>query len=1012
MQTEIAKYIAALNNQYRTSKATEHTYRSALESLLRNISNGLTVINEPKHITNCGAPDFIIMRGEMPLGYIETKDIGKDLNSKEYKEQFERYKQSLDNLIITDYINFQLFQKGELAASVTIAKIHKGGIEAEKEQSKAFIEFINLFTSCDKQGIRTPEHLSKVMAAKALLMANTIKKVLNDKEKNNNNSLYGRLKLFREVLMSEISNEEFSDIYAQTIAYGMFAAWLNDKTSDRFTRIKAAQLIPRSNPFLRNFFQDIAGYASEDHICWIVDDLADLFNYVDTAIRDFGKNERDPMIHFYETFLNEYDPAERERRGVWYTPQPVVQFIVQAVNDILKRDFKLQYGLADESKVKGEFHRVQILDPATGTGTFLAEVVQNIYQRFKNEQGMWQDYVDEHLIPRINGFEILMVSHAIAHLKLNMLLQQTGYKFSGNNRLHIYLTNSLEEAHAESKTPFGEWLSSEANEASHIKKDTPVMVVMGNPPYSGESKNKSEWIMELMDDYKKEPGGDSKLEERNSKWINDDYCKFIRMGQFFIDKNTEGILAYINNHSFIDNPTFRGMRWNLMKSFDKIYIIDLHGNAKKKEVCPDGSKDENVFDIEQGVSINIFVKTGRKAKGSLAEVEHFNLYGRRKEKYDYLLKNNLSTIPFTKLNPTQKEYFFVPKDYGLKSEYDKGFSIQELFPVNSVGIVTARDNFTIHSTPEAVKNTIQEFIKLDVETARSRFDLGKDVRDWSVAGAQKDLTHKPDFSKIVKINYRPFDTRFTYYTGKSKGFHCMPRENVMQHFLAGENIGLVTCRQSATNSWSLVNITKNIVDDSFVSNRTKERGYVFPLYLYHKHLDKSLEREPNLNKKIVEKISKQTGLQNIQPIDILDYIYAVLHNQEYRERYKEFLKTDFPRVPYPENADKFLASVALGKKLRNLHLLENVEPQQGIADFPEKGSNKIEKIQYENGKVWINDKQFFDNVPREAWEFYIGGYQPAQKWLKDRKELVLGYDDRRHYQRIVCALWETGKIVY
>jgi predicted helicase len=1005
MQTEITKYIADINNQYRTSKATEHTYRSALELLLRNITNGLNVINEPKHITKCGAPDFIVMRGEIPLGYIETKDIGKDLNSKEYKEQFDRYKQSLDNLIITDYINFQLFQKGELVTSITIAKIHKGGIEADKEQSKAFIEFLNLFTSCDKQGIRTPEHLSKVMAAKALLMANTIKKVLSDKEKNNNNSLYERLELFRKVLMSEISYEEFSDIYAQTIAYGMFAAWLNDKTTDRFTRIKAAQLIPRSNPFLRNFFQDIAGYASEDHICWIVDDLADLFNYVDTTIKNFGKNERDPMIHFYETFLNEYDPAERKKRGVWYTPQPIVQFIVQAVDDILKRDFKLQYGLADESKVKEEFHRVQILDPATGTGTFLAEVVQNIYQRFKNEQGMWQDYVDEHLIPRINGFEILMVSHAIAHLKLNMLLQQIGYKFSGNNRLHIYLTNSLEEARAESKTPFGEWLSSEANEASHIKKDIPVMVILGNPPYKGISQNNGKWITDLIEDYKYVDG---KHFKERKHWLQDDYVKFIRYGQYFVEKNGEGILAYINNHNFIDNTTFRGMRWHLLKTFDKIYILDLHGNAEKEEVCPDGSKDENVFNIKKGVSINIFVKTRHKAEGRLAEVFHYDLFGKRDEKYNFLLNNNLQSIQWQNIENKTPFFFFVPKSDDNKEEYEKGFAVKEIFNVNVTGIVTMGDEFIINEDKNMLKNRIEKLKNgdYDEQELNKKFSLGKNYSKWVLQNIpQINL----DETKFVKINYRPFDIRWTYF---DNNLIWRWRKNVMQHLLAGENIGLVICRQSATNSWNLVNITKNIVDDSFVSNRTKERGYVFPLYLYPEGIHaKTEKREPNLNKKIVEEISKRIGLTNLAPIDILDYIYAVLHNPTYRERYKEFLKIDFPRVPYPENTDKFQELVALGKKLRNLHLLENVEHQQGIADYPEKGSGKIEKIQYENGKVWINDKQFFDHVPREAWEFYIGSYQPAQKWLKDRKGFVLGYDERRHYQRIICALWETWKIM-
>ena len=642
----ITQYISEINRVYKAGNATEHSYRPALKTLLEKITDGLTITNEPKRIA-CGAPDYIVTRGEIPVGYVEAKDIDTDLNHKSHKPQFDRYRQSLDNLIITDYLTFQLFETNATDAAshvstVTIAKTGKTGIEADKTQFETFAALINLFAGYQGQSIQTSVHLSKIMAAKARLMANIIENALNDNEITYNNSLEDQLKGFREVLMHDITCKEFSDIYAQTVAYGMFAARLNH-TEALFSRSKAAQLIPRSNPFLRKLFQYIAGYDLDERICWVVDDLADLFNYVDidAIVKEFDKADHDPIIHFYETFLAEYDPALRKSRGVWYTPKPVVQFIVQAVDDILKQDFGLSEGLADMSTVKlkqhvqqndgslkeeeKEYHRVQILDPAAGTGTFLAEVVQNIYQRFKKQQGMWQSYAHKHLIPRINGFEILMASYAMAHLKLYMLLKQTGcttpnpskggefdhpYPSKGGEfgqRLRIYLTNSLDEARAKTEIPFAKWLSDEANEASRIKQDVPVMVVLGNPPYSGESQNSGAWMNRLMNDYKKEPSG-IKLQEKNSKWINDDYVKFIRYGQHFIENNGEGILAFINNHSFLDNPTFRGMRYNLLQTFDKIYIIDLHGNAKKKETAPDGSKDENVFDIQQGVSINIFVK--------------------------------------------------------------------------------------------------------------------------------------------------------------------------------------------------------------------------------------------------------------------------------------------------------------------------------------------------------------------------------------------------------------------
>jgi len=1041
IQNDITQYIAELNRIYKAGNATEHTYRPALKSLLEKMTNGLTVTNEPKRIA-CGAPDYIVTRKEIPVGYIEAKDIGRDLNSKENKVQFDRYKQSLDNLIITDYLTFQLFEDGESVTSVTLAKTGKTGIEADKTQFEAFAALINRFTGYEGQGIQTSVQLSKEMATKARLMANIIEKALDEDAADsrdvtrNVSTISGQLKGFREVLIHDITHKEFADIYAQTIAYGMFAAKLNDETNDTFTRSKAAQLIPHTNPFLRKLFQYIAGYDLDERICWVVDDLADLFNYVDIneILKEFNKDDHDPIIHFYETFLAEYDPALRKSRGVWYTPKPVVQFIVQAVDDILKQDFGLSQGLADMSKMKlkqpvkqsngsikeeeKEYHRVQILDPATGTGTFLAEVAQNIYRRFKNQQGIWQSYADEHLIPRINGFEILMASYAMAHLKLDMLLQQTGYKHSGNERLRIYLTNSLEEARAITEIPFAQWLSEEANEANRIKQDVPVMVVLGNPPYSGISQNNGKWISDLIEDYKYVDG--VHFNERKH-WLQDDYVKFIRFGQYFVNKNNEGILAYINNHSFIDNPTFRGMRWNLMKSFDKMYIIDLHGNSKKKEVCPDGSKDENVFDIQQGVSINIFVKTGFKAKNTLAEVYHFDLYGKRQKKYDYLQNNKLSTVPFVRVEPTAPFYFLMPKNEEGRDKYEQGFSVNDLMTVNSVGCMSGNDVLNISFSASEQNVKINDLLTMDKSSWCENYKHTKDTSNWSYSPAKYDAERS--IGKILNILYRPFDIRYTFYSGKSGGLWSRPLTKVMRHFLSGDNLGLVIGRQGQVVGnmlWNLIFVSENITD---LNLYYRGGGMVFPLYLYPEtnKLFSDETRKPNLNKAIIKEISRQIGLQfteekekienTFAPVDVLDYIYAVLHSPTYRERYKEFLKIDFPRVPYPENAEQFRSLAALGGKLRRLHLMKGVEPQEGIANFPIAGSNEIEKLQYVDNKVSINETQYFEHVPPEAWNFYIGGYQPAQKWLKDRKGRTLNFEDIWHYQKIIRVLKETGEVM-
>lgn len=1040
----IVNYINEVNKRFKTGISREHSYRGDLQTLLETLVPDIIATNEPARI-DCGAPDYVITKKDIPLGYIEAKDLDDNLDDKSHKEQFDRYRNSLSNLIITNYLEFRFYRDGEQVTIVRIGHIENGKVVANNENFQTFNDLIVNFCAYRGQTISSAAKLAKMMAGKARLLADVITNALNsDDNSYDNRTLQDQMTAFQKILISDISKKEFADVYAQTIAYGMFAGRLNDTSLENFSRQEACGCIPKSNPFLRNLFSYIAGPTLDDRIKWIVDDLADVFVAVDlhNILKDFGKatKTQDPIIHFYETFLSEYDPKLRKSRGVWYTPQPVVNFIVRAVDDILKQEFLLSEGLADTSKIKikikdtkygnaksgkksaeieKEVHRVQILDPATGTGTFLAEVIRQIHEKFIPMQGMWSSYVENHLLPRIHGFEILMASYAMAHLKLDLILKETGYKATKNDRLKVYLTNSLEEPHPDSGTLFASWLSQEAEEANEVKRDVPVMVVLGNPPYSGESSNKGEWIQNLIEVYKQEPTG-GKLQEKNPKWINDDYVKFIRYAEQFIEKNNTGVLAYINNHSFLDNPTFRGMRWHLLQTFDKIYIIDLHGNAKKKEICPDGSKDENVFDIQQGVSINLFIKNNQKKKGKLAEVYNYDLFGKRENKYEFLAEHSLNSIDFNKLKHQVPYYFFVKKDFGLSKKYDKGFSITELFKLNSVGIVTARDGLTIQNTPENVLNTVNDFIKLDIETARNKYKLGNDVRDWAVAWAQNDLKASTiSAEKIVPINYRPFDTKYTYYTGKSKGFHCYPRYDVMKHFINRDNLGIVAKRGFTQLEAMPCFISNSIIDFRSWSCAGMQGGdYIFPLYLYE-DLDNS--RHPNFSNDIIQKFAdgiklkfteeKTVEQDTFAPIDVLDYIYAVLHSLKYRETYKEFLKIDFPKVPYPTDNTKFWKLVELGSELRSIHLLESNKLNTLTIGYPISGDNIVSKLKYEDEKVYINDTQYFENVPEIAWNFYIGGYQPAQKWLKDRKNKELTYDDIIHYQKIINALYLTDKLM-
>jgi len=597
----IQQYLSKVETLYKTGNAREHSYRGDLQNLIMAILPDVLVTNEPARV-QCGAPDYVLTRKDIPVGYIEAKDIGVDLGSKILKEQFDRYKSGLSNLIFTDYMDFHFYKDGELTTKIAIAKIENGVILPLNENFEQFTELIKNFSLTVSQSIKSPTKLAQMMAGKAKLMASVIEKSLNiDDQQEHRSQLKSQMLSFQQMLIHDIDNKAFADIYSQTIAYGMFAARYHDPTLPTFSRMEAAELIPKSNPFLRKLFQDIAGFDLDIRLTWIVDELVNIFLASDVAhiMKNFGKStkQEDPVVHFYETFLGEYNPALRKARGVWYTPQPVVNFIVRAVDDILKTEFDLPQGLADTSKIKikkkavtqtkgkdakikeveteVEVHKVQILDPATGTGTFLAEVVKHIYKKFEGQQGIWSKYVTNDLIPRLNGFELLMASYAMAHLKMDMLLTETGYKPTDDQRFRIFLTNSLEEAHPDTATLFSSWLSDEADQANAIKRDSPVMVVIGNPPYSVSSTNKSPWIESLTADYKKD------MKERNIQPLSDDYIKFIRFGQHFIDKNGEGILAYISNNSFIDGKIHRQMRKHLLESFDKIYVLDLHGNTGK-----------------------------------------------------------------------------------------------------------------------------------------------------------------------------------------------------------------------------------------------------------------------------------------------------------------------------------------------------------------------------------------------------------------------------------------------
>jgi len=1012
----IQNFAHSIEKKLALGDATEHTHRAALGALIESLASGISATNEPKHI-ECGAPDFVIRKGTITVGYIEAKDIGISLDVTEKSNQLKRYLNSLTNLILTDYLEFRWYVDGEKRLSARLGTATKDGkIKRDKEGIQAVTELLASFLEHQAEKVGTPQELARRMARLAHMIRDLIIEAF--KQEAETGGLHNQLAAFRDNLIPDLSVEYFADMYAQTITYGLFAARCAAPDNKDFTRQNAAYLLPKTNPFLRKLFNTIAGPELDDRIAWLVDDLAQILAQADmeAVLKDFGKHsgKNDPVVHFYETFLKAYDPKVREMRGVYYTPEPVVSYIVRSIDHLLKTRFNKPQGLADDNTL--------ILDPATGTATFLYMVINEIRQSFAGQEGMWNDYVAGKLLKRIFGFELLMAPYAVAHLKLGLLLQETGYKFHSDERLGVYLTNTLDEAIKHSETLFAQWISEEANAAAEIKKGKPIMVVLGNPPYSGHSANKGEWARQLVETYKKDCP--ELYKPAQAKWLQDDYVKFIAFGQWRIERTGQGILGFITNHAYLDNPTFRGMRQSLMSTFTDIYILNLHGNSKKKEVTLDGGKDENVFDIQQGVAICLLVKEPDNTEPD--RVHYADLWGVRDSKYHTLSEINVNDTAWEELKPHSPYYLFVKRDETDLAEYMQGWKLPDIMNQNgdpAPGIVTTHDEFAISWNADEAKNKVNRLIETNSEDeARNLFRLCSQSQ-WNYEHAKRELSASEWAKEIKPILYRPFDIRWTVY---NPNVAVHRRERVMRHMLAGNNIGLCTNRE-VNGDFHHILCSRDLINDCTVSLQTRERTYLFPLYLYPAEGEMQFDgghRRPNLNPEFTKDISGKLGLtfiedgrgdleQTFGPEDIFNYTYAVFHSPTYRTRYAEFLKTDFPRLPLTSNKGLFKSLAVKGAELVALHLMESPALNNLITGYPVTGSNEVEKVTYDdnNQRVYINKTQYFEGVPPEVWNFHIGGYQVCQKWLKDRKDRKLTIDESRHYQKIVVALTETIRLM-
>ncbi|EDO7473001.1 DNA methyltransferase [Campylobacter jejuni] len=1022
----------------------EHTHRTALQNLLQAIKdnqdkqNKISIKQEPNNDKEGrGAPDFLITKDFLTLGYIENKRVNANLDNIITSDQILKYTKLSPNIILTDYLRFILLSLNDKNEIIICKEVKICSLDEIKSivknqslldtKTQELNELFSIFFSKIPNPINSALDFANHLSLRTRILKDEL--LLSSK----NETLLSLFNTFKETLYKELSYEEFCDSFAQTLTYSLFLAKLNNDTAKEIDLNNAKKFIPKSFPLIRSmsgFLDD--SFENLENIKWLLEEIINIINHIDitSIIKELNKTSekdlfnrsilsthKDPYLHFYETFLASYDPKLREVRGVYYTPAPVVIFIINAIDEALKQDFNHKKGLSEALD-----KNITLLDFATGTGTFLLEAFRKALEPISKNS---VNYNPKALIDKFCGFEFLIAPYTIAHLKISQSFKEEfNSPLNDDESLKIALTNtlyfkSISKEQNDQNTLFTLIdLTKEFKKAQKIKEEQ-ILIITGNPPYSGASSNKGLYEDEIKISYGLEPSK-ANLNNEQKKWISsyfkekskqntstfkaiyekhkleneknpkvmlDDYVKFIRFAQSKIDSQESGIFAFISNNSFLDNPTFRGMRYSLMQSFDKIYILNLHGDTRKKEKAPDGSKDDNVFDIMQGVSINIFIKQNSKAKNT--NIYYHDLYGKRKDKYEFLYENDLNSIKWTLVKNNEPFYLFLPQNNDLLEEYNKGISVKDIFMLSSVGIASSKDAILISTNNKKLEQQVYNFY--------NEFDK----------------------KYIKEIAYKPFDTQKIYYDIKKVE---RPRIDIMEYFLGYENIGLIYDRGTNLKEISNLFISSKVIDKHLVG----ANSYVSPLYLYPTTRSKKfLKKEnPNFNEEnFTSKIENfkesfrtfidELYKEKFSPEDILGYIYAVLFHKIYREKYLDFLKIDFPKIPFTKDKNTFKNLSKLGLKLVNLHLLKNDELDFNVGEalFKDiKNKNfKIQKIKYNKDvkELFINESLYFNKVSPEIYEFKIGGYAVLDKYLKSHKEEDI---DHKHFTLIIQTLDETLKI--
>lgn len=1010
----LKSYLKRITEVSKRGDAREESYYSCLEELLKNYAESINkkqinITTLPKK-TEAGNPDLRIWDGKQHIvGYIEAKAPTTEyLDQIETTEQLKRYLHTFPNLILTNFFEFRLYRNGALRDKVSIARpfvLHKLKIIPTVERESEFFNLLEKFFSFSLPKVYDAKNLAIELAKRTrFLKEEVIAEELKEEEKNGRGFIIGFYEAFRKYLINTLSKDEFADLYSQTITYGLFAA--RTRSENGFNRKLAYDRIPQTIGILRDVFQFISLGDLPKQMEWIIDDISEVMAVADVKniLHQYfheGKG-KDPVVHFYETFLAEYDPKTREKRGVYYTPEPVVSYIVHSLHHILKEYFNRPDGFADEA--------VTVLDPAAGTLTFLAEAAKLAADEFisKYGKGGKENFIKEHILKNFYAFELMMAPYAVGHLKMSFLLEELGYKLRNDDRFKLYLTNTLElEELEQTELPGMVSLSEESHLAGKVKKEQPILVILGNPPYSVSSVNKSEFIEKEMAIYKEDV-----RDEKNIQPLSDDYLKFIRFAHWKIDKAGKGVIGMITNNSYLSGLIHRGMRKKLLESFNEIYILNLHGNSRIGEKSPDGSKDENVFDIQQGVSIFLFIKD-KKQKG-IGKIFYQDVYGLREKKYEYLNKYAVSSTKWLKLQPYEPYYFFVEKDFRLGDDYKRFLSVKNIFMEYNAGTVTGKDEVLV----DLYQNSLAR--RLSTKDKDSFLNLMENygIKSELITKWYEELKGKDINEQIILYTYRPFDNRFIIYNA---GIIQRLRDNIMKHFL-NTNLGLVLQKNTKSEFFNEVYITQNVSDKHLIGHQS----FIFPLYIYpskdnpKKQSSSSVmmlfepeadygKKKPNLSPDIVEKLKKELN-KTLPSEQIFFYIYSVLYSNIYRTKYAEFLKIDFPKIPFTKDYKLFSKMAEYGESLVELHLLKSTKFDSPVAKFQGNGNYMLEKVKFEKGKLYINNDQYFENIAPEVWEFQIGGYQVCDKWLKDRKGRKLNLEEIKHYCKVVTALGKTIEV--